>query len=235
MGPRGAHMGPRGAHMGPEDVSMGLGVFLWSWGCSFWPGRCSCGAGGAPMGPEVLLWGRRCSFGAEGCSCGAGGAPTGPGALGCSSAPRRQVPLYQRGGTVIPRQDRVRRSTECMKGDPYSLYVALSPQGTAQGDLFVDDGESFDFSTSNRFLHRRFAFASNLLTSSSADPRGAFETPSWLERVVILGAGKPKEVLLRPKDGPERSLDFQHSADPPVLTLRKPGVPIGADWVIELR
>ena len=80
------------------------------------------------MGPEVLLWGRRCSFGAEGCSCGAGGAPTGPGALGCSSAPRRQVPLYQRGGTVIPRQDRVRRSTECMKGDPYSLYVALSPQ-----------------------------------------------------------------------------------------------------------
>lgn len=130
------------------------------------------------------------------------------------------VPLYQRGGTVIPRQDRVRRSTECMKGDPYSLYVALSPQGTAQGDLFVDDGESFDFSTSNRFLHRRFAFASNLLTSSSADPRGAFETPSWLERVVILGAGKPKEVLLRPKDGPERSLDFQHSADPPVLTDR---------------
>uniref|UniRef100_A0A8B9QZH5 Neutral alpha-glucosidase AB n=1 Tax=Anas platyrhynchos TaxID=8839 RepID=A0A8B9QZH5_ANAPL len=108
------------------------------------------------------------------------------------------IPVYQRGGTVVPRQDRVRRSTECMKGDPFTLYVALSPQGTAEGDLFLDDGESFDYATAARYLHRRFTFAGNTLTASSADPRGSFETTAWVERVVILGAGKPAAVVLRP-------------------------------------
>ncbi|XP_030921650.1 neutral alpha-glucosidase AB-like, partial [Geospiza fortis] len=38
------------------------------------------------------------------------------------------IPVFQRGGTVIPRQDRPRRSTEAMRNDPFTLYVALSPQ-----------------------------------------------------------------------------------------------------------
>ncbi|XP_074424085.1 neutral alpha-glucosidase AB isoform X1 [Larus michahellis] len=145
------------------------------------------------------------------------------------------VPVYQRGGTVVPRQERVRRSTECMRGDPFTLYVALSPQGTAEGDLFLDDGQSFDYQTKARYLHRQFTFASNTLTASSADPKGSFDTPAWLERVVILGAGKPAAVILRPADGPETRLDFHHEAETSVLTLRKPGVPIGADWAIVLR
>ncbi|KAM8985785.1 neutral alpha-glucosidase AB isoform 1-T1 [Ara ararauna] len=145
------------------------------------------------------------------------------------------VPLFQRGGTVVPRQERVRRSTECMQGDPFTLYVALSPQGTAEGDLFLDDGKSFDYETKARFLHRQFTFAGNTLTASSADPRGSFDTPVWLERVVILGAGKPGAVVLRPANGSETRLDFQHEAEPPVLTVRKPGVRMGDDWAIILR
>ncbi|XP_074991310.1 neutral alpha-glucosidase AB isoform X6 [Calonectris borealis] len=145
------------------------------------------------------------------------------------------VPVFQRGGTVVPRQERVRRSTECMRGDPFTLYVALSPQGTAEGDLFLDDGESFDYETKARYLHRQFTFAGNTLTASSADPRGSFDTPAWLERVVILGTGKPAAVVLRPADGPETRLDFQHEAETSVLTLRKPGVRIGDDWAIVLR
>ncbi|KAM9251658.1 neutral alpha-glucosidase AB [Cariama cristata] len=145
------------------------------------------------------------------------------------------VPVFQRGGTVVPRQERVRRSTECMRGDPFTLYVALSPQGTAEGDLFLDDGQSFDYETKARYLHRQFTFTGNTLTASSADPRGSFNTSVWLERVVILGAGKPAAVILRPADGPETRLDFQHDAESSVLTLRKPGVRIGDDWAIVLR
>ncbi|XP_064359268.1 neutral alpha-glucosidase AB isoform X2 [Dromaius novaehollandiae] len=145
------------------------------------------------------------------------------------------VPVFQRGGTVVPRQERVRRSSECMRGDPFTLYVALSPQGTAEGDLFLDDGRTFDFQTRGRFLHRRFTFAAGALTASSADPSGAFDTPAWLERVVILGAGKPAAVVLRPAAGPETRLDFQHEAETSVLTLRKPGVRMADDWSILLR
>ncbi|XP_049691589.1 neutral alpha-glucosidase AB isoform X1 [Accipiter gentilis] len=145
------------------------------------------------------------------------------------------VPVFQRGGTVVPRQERVRRSTECMRGDPFTLYVALSPQGTAEGDLFLDDGQSFDYETKARYLHRQFTFAGNTLTASSADPRGSFDTPAWLERVVILGTGKPATVILHPADGSETRLDFHHEAETSVLTLRKPGVRIGDDWAIVLR
>ncbi|XP_041099334.1 neutral alpha-glucosidase AB isoform X2 [Polyodon spathula] len=75
------------------------------------------------------------------------------------------IPVFQRGGTVIPRKDRVRRSSECMTDDPYTLYVALSPQNSASGELFVDDGHTFSFETKNQYIHRRFTFANNSLTS----------------------------------------------------------------------
>ncbi|XP_039570878.1 neutral alpha-glucosidase AB [Passer montanus] len=145
------------------------------------------------------------------------------------------IPVFQRGGTVIPRQDRPRRSTEAMRDDPFTLYVALSPQGTAQGDLFLDDGVSFDYDTKNAFLHRHFSFANGTLTSSSADPRGSMSTPAWLERVVILGVGRPESALLTTHDGSQTPLHFQHDPERSVLTLRRPGVPIGADWSISLR
>lgn len=44
---------------------------------------------------------------------------------------------------------------------------------------------------------------SHLAPSSSADPKGHFETPIWIERVVIMGAGKPAAVVLQTK-GEER-------------------------------
>ncbi|XP_066426444.1 neutral alpha-glucosidase AB isoform X1 [Molothrus aeneus] len=145
------------------------------------------------------------------------------------------IPVFQRGGTVIPRQDRPRRSTEAMRNDPFTLYVALSPQGTAQGDLYLDDGVSFDYATKNAFLHRHFSFANGTLTSSSADPRGSMSSPAWLERVVILGVGRPDSALLTTHDGSQTPLQFQYDPERSVLTLRRPGVPMGADWSISLR
>ncbi|XP_001362291.1 neutral alpha-glucosidase AB isoform X2 [Monodelphis domestica] len=145
------------------------------------------------------------------------------------------IPVFQRGGTIIPRWERVRRSSDCMKDDPITLYVALSPQGTAEGELYLDDGHTFNYETQNEFLFRKFTFSGNTLTSSSADPRGHFETPIWIERVVILGAGKPASVLLETEGIPETILTFHHNAETSVLTLRKPEVHVSTDWSIHLR
>ncbi|CAM5126904.1 unnamed protein product [Eretmochelys imbricata] len=145
------------------------------------------------------------------------------------------IPVYQRGGSIVPRKERVRRSSDCMHHDPYTLYVALSPQGTAEGDLFIDDGHTYNFEIKAQYLHRHFSFASNTLTARSADSKGIFESPAWIERVVILGAGKPAAVFLRQPGMAETRLDFQHEPETSVLTLRKPGVNIGANWSISLR
>ncbi|KAB0404710.1 hypothetical protein E2I00_019059, partial [Balaenoptera physalus] len=141
-----------------------------------------------------------------------------------------RIPVFQRGGTIVPRWMRVRRSSDCMKDDPITLYVALSLQGTAQGELFLDDGHTFNYQTRHEFLLRRFSFSGNTLVSSSADPKGHFETPIWIERVVIIGAGKPATVVLQTKGSPESRLSFQHDPETSVLILRKPGVSVVSDW-----
>uniref|UniRef100_F7FGD1 Neutral alpha-glucosidase AB n=1 Tax=Macaca mulatta TaxID=9544 RepID=F7FGD1_MACMU len=139
------------------------------------------------------------------------------------------------GGTIVPRWMRVRRSSECMKDDPITLFVALSPQGTAEGELFLDDGHTFNYETRQEFLLRRFLFSGNTLVSSSADPEGHFETPIWIERVVIIGAGKPAAAVLQTKGSPESRLSFQHDPETSVLVLRKPGINVASDWSIHLR
>ncbi|XP_013005977.1 neutral alpha-glucosidase AB isoform X3 [Cavia porcellus] len=145
------------------------------------------------------------------------------------------IPVFQRGGTVVPRWMRVRRSSDCMKDDPITLFVALSPQGMAQGELFLDDGHSFNYQTRQEFLLRRFSFSQNTLVSSSADLRGHFETPVWIERVVIMGAEKPATVVLQVPGSPESHLSFQHNTETSTLVVRKPGVSVASDWSIQLR
>lgn len=52
--------------------------------------------------------------------------------------------LYIRGGTIFARKDIARRSSSAMKYDPFTIVIALNSDNTAQGSLYVDDGDSFD-------------------------------------------------------------------------------------------
>ncbi|XP_029917217.1 neutral alpha-glucosidase AB isoform X3 [Myripristis murdjan] len=144
------------------------------------------------------------------------------------------IPVYQRGGSIIPRKIRVRRSSTCMEHDPYTLYVALSPQRTAEGELYIDDGHTFNFNK-KEFIHRRLSFANNVLSSINLAPDAQFSTQSWIERILILGASKPSKVTLKTADGQESQLEFDFDASMSVLTLRKPGMNAGADWTVVLQ
>uniref|UniRef100_A0A5F9CWY6 Glycosyl hydrolase family 31 C-terminal domain-containing protein n=1 Tax=Oryctolagus cuniculus TaxID=9986 RepID=A0A5F9CWY6_RABIT len=126
----------------------------------------------------------------------------------------------------------LRHSSDCMKDDPLTPFVALSPQGTAQGELFLDDGHTFNYQTRQEFLLRGFSFSGNTLVSSSADSKGHFETPIWVGHVVVLGAGKPAAVVLQTKGD---RLESQHDPETSVLILRKPGVSVASDWSLQLR
>ncbi|KAL0212503.1 hypothetical protein RCL1_006129 [Eukaryota sp. TZLM3-RCL] len=56
-----------------------------------------------------------------------------------------EIPVLQRGGTIIPRKYRLRRSTVFMEDDPITLEVALDVDGNAKGFYYNDDGISFDY------------------------------------------------------------------------------------------
>ncbi|KAI9754374.1 MAG: hypothetical protein M1815_005675 [Lichina confinis] len=59
------------------------------------------------------------------------------------NAPLGHIPVYVRGGRILPLQQ-PRLTTQAVRGSPWSLLVALSAEGSATGDLYVDDGVSLD-------------------------------------------------------------------------------------------
>ncbi|CAI5760074.1 unnamed protein product [Candida verbasci] len=54
------------------------------------------------------------------------------------------IPMLLKGGSIIPMKLRYRRSSKLMKYDPYTIVIALDKDGKAYGELYVDDGESFN-------------------------------------------------------------------------------------------
>jgi alpha-glucosidase len=59
------------------------------------------------------------------------------------SAPLGHIPVYVRGGAVLPTQKPGYTTTESRK-NPWGLIIALSDKGEASGSLYVDDGESLE-------------------------------------------------------------------------------------------
>jgi hypothetical protein len=52
--------------------------------------------------------------------------------------------VYQRGGSIVPRKLRIRRSSTQMAGDPITLAIALDTKGRAEGDIYIDDGKTYE-------------------------------------------------------------------------------------------
>ena len=60
-----------------------------------------------------------------------------------------EIPLLIRGGHIVPTRERPRRASSLMKFDPFTLRVALDGSESATGDLYLDDGESYDHEKGN--------------------------------------------------------------------------------------
>ncbi|XP_046564114.1 neutral alpha-glucosidase AB-like isoform X1 [Haliotis rubra] len=144
-----------------------------------------------------------------------------------------KIPAYQRGGTIVPRKMRIRRSSTLMYDDPFTLVVCLDKQGEAQGELYADDYHTFQFKNGH-YVYRGFTYKGNTLESKNLDPKGSYPTKEWLEKVIIAGVTKaPKTVVLR-SAGVTKNLGFNLDSAKHVLTIRKPGVNIAQDFTISV-
>lgn len=157
-------------------------------------------------------------------------------------APLEKIPLLMQGGHIIPRKDRPRRSSGLMKWDPYTLVIALSKAGTATGEIYVDDGETFDYKT-GAYIHRSFTFADGVLGSKDIGTKGK-ATDKYLktmksviiERVIIVGAPKEWAAKTSVKSGKDEARFEYHAADggkAAWAVVKAPKVKIGEDWKIE--
>ncbi|KAL2001301.1 hypothetical protein VTN02DRAFT_1943 [Thermoascus thermophilus] len=163
-------------------------------------------------------------------------------------APLEKVPLLMQGGHIIPRKDRPRRSSGLMKWDPYTLVVVLDRNGQAEGTLYVDDGETFDYQQ-GAYIHRRFRFSDSSLSSEDIGATGP-KTADYLqtmadvrvEKVVVVDAPKEwqeKSSVTVIEDGAEAGatapLEYHVQPDgkAPYAVVKSPNVGIGKVWRIE--
>ncbi|KAF2179891.1 glycoside hydrolase family 31 protein [Zopfia rhizophila CBS 207.26] len=164
-----------------------------------------------------------------------------------------KIPLVMQGGHVIPRRDRPRRSSGLMKFDPFTLIVVLDKDGNAEGSIYLDDGETFDYKQ-GAYIHRRFSFSAQYksLSSSSLNTKGA-KTDSYaktmskvrVEKVIIVNAPKEwkdkKHVVVSEEGAKEsarrKKVEFKyHEAQGKKAAwavVRDPKVGIGRGWKVD--
>ena len=135
-----------------------------------------------------------------------------------------------------------------MKWDPYTLVVILNEDGKAEGELYVDDGESFDYK-SGAHIHRRFDFSEGALTSSALPnvQVGSKVSKEYLkkmkdvriERVVVVNAPKSwlgRDEVVITELGKDRTAvaTFFAGKDGAAdwAVVKRPHVGVGNDWVL---
>lgn len=140
------------------------------------------------------------------------------------------IPMFLRGGSIIPRKDRTRRSSRLMARDPYTLVVALDRNRTASGRLYVDDGESYDY-LDGRSLEVVFhATADNLSASVTAPNQSYAESLNGItiERIIVLGDEIERASIIQ---GGKSTL-ARVSVAPLKSTIHKADIEINSEWSI---
>jgi alpha 1,3-glucosidase len=163
----------------------------------------------------------------------------------------------------LPSRERPRRSSALMRRDPFTLKVALSQSGSASGELYLDDGESYDHREGN-FIWRGFVAESTKKTVTISSKDLASKNPGSavdgvelatynggnafandlnrvrVERIVVLGLkGKPSRVTL---GGTDLGFTFEDGVAAvgkkegvaSKLTIKNPGAFITSDWTVVL-
>ncbi|KAM4664518.1 neutral alpha-glucosidase C [Discoglossus pictus] len=143
------------------------------------------------------------------------------------------IPVYQRGGSIIAMYTQAGKSTGWMEKTSYELRVALDAKGSAVGELYIDDGHSFQYIHKQMFCHRRFTFKNNVLSSRACDHAGLYESESRLDKVVILGIKMcPHMITVCTADGDRRELQFVYNHQQCLRSAYPLNLEISADWEI---
>lgn len=159
------------------------------------------------------------------------------------------VPLLMRGGHIFPRRDIPRRSSAAMRFDDYTLVVTVSKDGSAEGDLYADDGDTFD-NEKGQYIHRKFSLAENILASTDAEGRTSksVKAGNWLkamhevhvDRIIVVGAPaslNQKEVQIESEGRTWPVKVEYHGAEKgraAFAVLGRVGARISEDWSIKL-
>ncbi|KKP06647.1 alpha 1,3-glucosidase [Trichoderma harzianum] len=163
-------------------------------------------------------------------------------------APIDRIPMLIRGGHIITRRDIPRRSSALMRFDDYTLVISVSKNQEAEGELYVDDGDSYDY-LDGQYIYRKFTLTPNVLSSTDAEGRDTkkIKPGKWLkamrdvhvQKIIVVGATPDvwnrKEVQVQSEGRTWSANVDYHAADGAYYAvINRVGVRVGENWSIKL-
>lgn len=159
-----------------------------------------------------------------------------------------RTPVFIRGGSIVPSKSRIRKSSTLMFWDPFKLTIALDSNEKAEGELYVDDGESFDFARTNGYVHKRITFQISTdsneqkigklsATDMQAQTEGSAFAKDYdvvIEQVKIAGLKKqPKSIFIPKSESENYELSFDYDSESGILTVHRTQLPVRDNFEIQ--
>ncbi|KAJ8921709.1 hypothetical protein NQ315_010619 [Exocentrus adspersus] len=96
------------------------------------------------------------------------------------------VPVFYRGGSIIPTKQTTRSTSVYMKTDPITLLVFLDKNNNASGNIYDDDQVSFDYLKS-KYTYVKFIFKNNTLYNEIINNDASYGQETIINCINIYG------------------------------------------------
>jgi hypothetical protein len=114
--------------------------------------------------------------------------------------------------------------------DPIVFTIVIGAESLGQGELYVDDGESFDFAA-GAYVHRRFVFNGTVLGGIGVGaPTNTEFTKNYnaiIEQILVIGLEKAPIVVLNMKNKELRCV-----CNDPIFTMHKLQIQVNDDFTL---
>lgn len=125
-----------------------------------------------------------------------------PGVNTTIAAPLGHIPVFIRGGSILPMQEPA-LTTQAARRTPWALLAALDKNGTTCGQLYLDDGESLEPTDT---LDVKFKAGKTHLTAAAS---GTWVESNPLANVTVMGVSNaPSNVTFNGRPVPSSSVQY---------------------------
>ncbi|XP_060530314.1 neutral alpha-glucosidase C-like isoform X2 [Cylas formicarius] len=80
------------------------------------------------------------------------------------------IPIFYRGGSIIAKKEIPRKSATEMINDPFTIHVIPDQNKKAEGNIFIDDYESFEYINNKNYLYLKLSYDGNLFLIALLSP-----------------------------------------------------------------
>ena len=145
-----------------------------------------------------------------------------------------RIGCFVKGGKIIPTFDikNTVKSSKDAKQSNIVLYVGLDKESKAEGAIYFDDGETFDFEK-GVYQRNKISFEKNTLTWENTGEGADFTSRNKVTKVVLMGMDADvQSVSLVSSDDTKQKLNFTKTGNCVNVELVSP--PVDQNWKIVL-